>query len=171
MVKLYEGGERNDAVFDIVIANTRMPAVTRGDMQAQKSSMEVGAERVVEVFERYGVDTVEQAVADDFDAGERLVREEIRDLPNGTYTAEDCLDDDGITDDPVHVEVEVTIREESVELDYTGTDPETEGPINAPYAASVSDIRAFFQAITLPTRTPTRGSSGRSRSPSRRGRC
>ena len=150
MVKLYEGGERNDAVFDIVIANTRMPAVTRGDMQAQKSSMEVGAERVVEVFERYGVDTVEQAVADDFDAGERLVREEIRDLPNGTYTAEDCLDDDGITDDPVHVEVEVTIREESVELDYTGTDPETEGPINAPYAASVSDIRAFFQAITLP---------------------
>jgi len=150
MVKLYEGGDRNDAVYDIVVANTRMPDVTRGDMQAQKSSMDVGAERVVDVFNRYGTDTVRQAVADEFDAGEQLVREEIQTLPNGTYTAEDYLDDDGVTDDPVHVEVEVTIRDETIELDYTGTDPATDGPINSPYAASVSDIRAFFQAITLP---------------------
>lgn len=150
MVKLYEGGERNDAVYDIVVANTRMPDITRGDMQAQKSSMDVGAERVVDVFDRYGIDTVQQAISDEFDAGEQLVREEIRSLPNGTYTAEDNLDDDGITDDPVHVEVEVTINDETIALDFTGTDPETEGPINAPYAASVSDIRAFFQAITLP---------------------
>jgi N-methylhydantoinase B len=150
MVKLYEGGERNDHVHDIVVANTRMQDVTSGDMQAQKSSMEVGAERVAEVFDRYGVTTVRHAIADAFDAGERLVREEISTLPNGTYTAEDYLDDDGITDDPVYVEVEVTISDETIALDYTGTDPETEGPINSPYAASVSDIRAFFQAITLP---------------------
>ncbi|MCD2204565.1 hydantoinase B/oxoprolinase family protein [Halobacterium sp. KA-6] len=150
MVKLYEGGERNDAVYDIVVANTRMPDITRGDLQAQKSSMDVGAERVVDVFDRYGANAVQQAIEDEFDAGEQLVCEEIRELPNGTYTAEDYLDDDGITDDPVHVEVEVTIRDETIELDYTGTDPETEGPINSPYAASVSDIRSFFQAITLP---------------------
>jgi len=150
IVKLYEGGERNDAVYDIVVANTRMPDITRGDMQAQKSSMDVGAQRVVEVYDRYGIDTVTQAIYDEFDAGEQLVREEIRTLPNGTYTAEDYLDDDGVTEEPVRVEVEVTIYEETIELDYTGTDPETEGPINSPYAASVSDIRAFFQAITLP---------------------
>jgi N-methylhydantoinase B len=150
IVKLYEGGERNNSVYDILLANTRMPNITRGDMQAQKSSMDVGAERVVEVYERYGVATVEQAVEEEFDAGEQLVREEIRSLPNGTYTAEDCLDDDGITDDPVHVEVEVTINDDTIALDYTGTDPETDGPINSPYAASVSDIRSFFQAITLP---------------------
>ena len=150
IVKLYEGGERNNSVYDILLANTRMPNITRGDMQAQKSSMDVGAERVVEVYERYGVATVEQAVEDEFDAGEQLVREEIRSLPNGTYTAEDCLDDDGITDDPVHVEVEVTINDDTIALDYTGTDPETDGPINSPYPASVSDIRSFFQAITLP---------------------
>jgi len=150
MVKLYEAGERNDAVYDIIVANTRMPEITRGDMQAQKSSMDVGAERVVDVFDRYGVDAVQGAIADEFDAAEALVREEIRSLPDGTYTAEDYLDHDGVTDEPVHVEVEVTISDDSFELDYTGTDPATEGPINAPYAASVSDIRAFFQAVTLP---------------------
>ncbi|WP_256301883.1 hydantoinase B/oxoprolinase family protein [Haloarchaeobius salinus] len=150
MVKLYEGGERNDAVYDIVVANTRMPEVTLGDMEAQQSSMGVGAERVVEVYERYGVETVQHAIEDSFDAGERLVRDEIRKLPNGTYTAEDKLDGDSVSGDPVHVEVEVTIEDETVALDYTGTDPEADGPINAPYAASVSDVRSFFQAITLP---------------------
>ncbi|AFK21033.1 hydantoinase B/oxoprolinase family protein (plasmid) [Haloferax mediterranei ATCC 33500] len=150
MVKLYEGGECNEAVRDIVMANTRLPDVTHGDMEAQRSSMQVGAERAVEVFERYGVSKVKAAISEYFDAGERLVREEIRTLPNGTYTATDNLDDDGITNEPVHVEVTVTIDDETVELDYTGTDSETAGPINSPYAASVSDIRAFFQAITLP---------------------
>ncbi|MFK5604797.1 hydantoinase B/oxoprolinase family protein [Haloferax volcanii] len=150
VVKLYDGGELNEDVRDIVVANTRMPEITSGDMQAQKSSMDVGADRVVDVYDRYGVDTVKQAVEEYFDAGERLVREEIRDLPNGTYEASDTLDNDGITDDPVHVEVTVTITDDAIALDYTGSDPETQGPINAPYAASVSDIRSFFQAITLP---------------------
>lgn len=157
MVKLYEGGDLNEAVRDILVTNTRMPDVTLGDMKAQKSSMEVGAERVIEVFERYGLSTVEQAIDDYLDYGEQLVREEIRNLPNGTYTAEDQLDDDGITNDPVHVQVEVTITDNAVEFDYTGTDSETKGPINSPYAASVSDIRAFFQAITLPNAETNEG--------------
>lgn len=150
MVKLYEGGNVNQHVRDIVEANTRMPEMTLGDMQAQEASMEVATERVDEIIERYGKGTVVQAMADHLDYGEQLVRDEIATLPNGTYRASDSIDDDGITDEPIHCEVEVTITDDTVEMDFTGTDPAAEGPINSPYPASVSDIRAFFQAITLP---------------------
>jgi N-methylhydantoinase B len=150
MVKLYEGGEVNQQVRDIVGANTRMPDMTLGDMQAQEASMEVAAERVLEIFDRYGKGTVTQAMADYLDYGEQLVRDEIKKLPNGTFRATDKIDDDGITDEPIHCEVEVTITDDSVAMDFTGTDPAADGPVNSPYPASVSDIRAFFQAITLP---------------------
>ncbi|WP_255171171.1 hydantoinase B/oxoprolinase family protein [Natrononativus amylolyticus] len=150
MVKLYEEGVLNESVRDIVAANTRMPEMTLGDMQAQEASMEVAVERVQEIAREYGTETLERTVDEWLAYGRELVREEVEKLPNGTYHASDYLDDDGVTDEPVHVEVEVTITDEAVTLDFTGTDPETTGPINSPYAASVSDARAFFQAITLP---------------------
>ena len=150
MVKLYEEGQENRAVRDIVEANTRMPEMTLGDMQAQEASMEVAVERVQDIAERYGKETLNEAVEAWLEYGEQLVLEEIAALPNGTYHAEDYLDDDGINDEPVYVTVEVTIEDDRVRFDYTGTDPETEGPLNSPYPASVSDARALFQAITLP---------------------
>lgn len=156
MVKLYEGGTLNQGVRDIVEANTRMPEMTLGDMQAQEASMEVAVKRVQEIADRYGKETLERAVDEWLAYGEQLVMDEIESLPNGTYHSEDYLDDDGITDEPVYVTVEVTITDDTVRFDYTGTDPETEGPINSPYAASVSDARALFQAITLPD-APTNG--------------
>lgn len=150
MVKLYEGGERNDGVYDIVAANTRMPEMTLGDMQAQEASMDVAAQRVTEIIDRYGYETVLRATAEHLEYGHQLVAEEVEALPNGTYTAEDYVDDDGVTDDPVHVEVEVTITDDTVTIDFTGSDEQTTGPINSPFPATVSDVRAFFQAITLP---------------------
>lgn len=150
MVKLYEGGELNEGIRDIVAANTRMPEMTLGDMQAQEASMEVAAERIEEIFERYGRQTVEQAAKAYLEYGRQLVLEEVEQLPNGTYTAEDLIDDDGVSDDPVHVEVSVTITDTSVTIDFTGSAEQTDGPINSPYPATVSDLRAFFQAITLP---------------------
>lgn len=71
-------------------------------------------------------------------------------LPNGVYHATDKIDDDGVTDDPIHVEVEVTITDETVTINFTGSAEQTAGPINSPYPATVSDLRALFQAITLP---------------------
>jgi N-methylhydantoinase B len=150
MVKLYEGGDLNEGVRDIVAANTRMPEMTLGDMRAQEASMEVAAERIAEVVERYGRATVERAIAEYLEYGRELVAEAVEALPNGTYHATDAIDDDGVTDDPIHVEVEVTITDETVTVDFTGSADQTEGPINSPYPATVSDLRAFFQAITLP---------------------
>jgi N-methylhydantoinase B len=150
MVKLYDGGDLNEGVRDIVAANTRMPDMTLGDMQAQEASMDVAAERIVEVIDRYGGVTVTRAIDEYLEYGRELVAEEVEKLPNGTYTAQDKIDDDGVTDDPIHVEVEVTITDETVTIDFTGSAEQTEGPINSPYPATVSDLRAFFQAITLP---------------------
>jgi len=150
MVKLYEAGELNGAVRDIVEANTRMPEMTLGDMQAQEASMGVAAERINEVIERYGRDTVVRTTEEYLEYGRQLVADEVERLPNGTYHATDKIDDDGVTDEPIHVEVTVTITDDTVTVDFTGSAEQTEGPINSPYPATVSDIRALFQAITLP---------------------
>src|SRR5699024_2039832 len=157
MVKLYEGGEVNRHVRDIVEANTRMPEMTLGEMQAQEASMEVATERVEEIIDRYGKDTVVQAMDDYLSYGEQLIRDEIKNLPNGTYHVSDEIDDDGVTDDPIHCEEKEKITDDTVEMDFTGTDPAAEGPINSPYPASVSEIRAFFQAITLPNAETNEG--------------
>jgi N-methylhydantoinase B len=150
MVKLYEAGELNGAVRDIVEANTRMPEMTLGDMQAQEASMGVAAERINEVIGRYGRDTVVRTTEEHLEYGRQLVADEVERLPNGTYHATDKIDDDGVTDEPIHVEVTVTITDNTVTVDFTGSAEQTEGPINSPYPATVSDIRALFQAITLP---------------------
>lgn len=157
MVKLYEGGELIESVRAIIEANTRMPEMTLGDMKAQEASMEVAKERVHTIIDKYGHETVLTAMDEYLDYGRELVLEEVRNLPNGTYEAEDKIDDDGITDEPIHVEVTVIIEDESVTFDYSGTDPQTEGPINSPYAATLSDIRSFFQAITLPNAETNEG--------------
>ncbi|WP_433634262.1 hydantoinase B/oxoprolinase family protein [Halomicrococcus sp. NG-SE-24] len=157
MVKLYEGGAINQHVRDIIEANTRMPAMTLGDMQAQEASMDVAADRVGEVIDKYGKATVLQAMVEYLEWGEQLVREEVEALPNGTYTATDAIDDDGITDEPIHVEVTVTITDDAVEVDFTGSDEAATGPINSPYAATASMVRAFFQALTLPDANTNEG--------------
>lgn len=150
VVKLSEGGDTNDALVDVIAANTRMPEMTLGDMRAQETSLGVAVDRVRDVVDRYGVDTVVAAVDEQRQQDRRRARARVADLPDGTYAATDHIDDDGVTDDPVRVEVEVTIAGETVTVDYTGTEASTAGPINCPYPKAVSMVRAFFQAIVAP---------------------
>jgi N-methylhydantoinase B len=81
MVKLYEGGELNEGVSDIVAANTRMPEMTLGDMQAQEASMGVAAGRVADIVDRYGRGTIQRACEEYLDYGRQLVVAEVEKLP------------------------------------------------------------------------------------------
>ncbi|MDH5201614.1 MAG: hydantoinase B/oxoprolinase family protein, partial [Candidatus Bathyarchaeota archaeon] len=98
-VKLYVKDEPNRSVIDIISYNSRLPDFVLGDMYAQVASMRVAARRVKKLVEKYGLETVLDAMDKLLEDGERYAKLRLKELPKGTFKAEDWIDDDGITDD------------------------------------------------------------------------
>ena len=100
-VRLYARGELQGDIMRLILANVRTAAERRGDLNAQLAAIRIGERRLDELAERYGA----RILADGFEAildyAERRMRKRIAELPPGTYLAEDCLDDDGSSDEPV----------------------------------------------------------------------
>lgn len=148
--RVYVAGEPNREVMEIVRANTRLPDSVMGDFKAQIAACESGARRMMELIEKYGSDTVNAAFEAILDHGERIVRQAIREAPDGEWTAVGALDNNGITSDSVPIRVTVRIKGDELTVDTTGSAPQQAGPINAPYPATVSFARLAMKRITMP---------------------
>ena len=127
------------------MANHRTPRNTWGDLNAQIGSLRVAERRVLELLDRYGRDFVEQAADELMDYSERWMRAEIAAIPDGVYEFTERMEDDGVVDRPVtfHVTVSRSDGDELV-VDWTGTDPQVRGPINATYGVTAG---ATYNAI------------------------
>ncbi len=156
-VKLYIEGKPNRDVIDIIMANSRMPEATLGDMEAQIASMKVAAKRIDNLINRYGLENVIEAMEMLIKDGEKLSKMRLKNLPKGTFEAEDYIDDDGISDNPVYVRVKVTITEDQFIADFSGSSNQVKGPINSPLPATVSAVREIYMAITDPHAVPNAG--------------
>ena len=136
-IKVYDRGVKNDAVWQIVRDNIRASDLVVGDMDAQIAAARIGAERMVELVERYGLETFELACAALMDHAERLMRQAIARLPDGVYRAETAIDGYLDSDDPSKKElpivVTITKKDDSLTVDLTGTAPQVpDRPINMP---------------------------------------
>jgi N-methylhydantoinase B len=156
-VKIYENGKPNRDVIDIIRANSRMPEATLGDMEAQIASMKVALKRIISTAEKFGIDNVINAMDSLISDGERLSKLRLKDLPKGEFGAEDYIDDDGISDEPVYTKVKVKITEDYFLVDFTGSSPQVKGPINSPLPATVSAVREVYMAVTDPHALPNAG--------------
>lgn len=132
-VKFYEAGEANQTVMELISANVRMPDVVFGDLRAQNAALDVGVRRLLELCSKYGTGQVITIMDNLIDATRQRVLQEVREMPNGTYSFEDHMDSDGVDlDKPVKIRCTLTIEDEKLKLDFTGTDPQLRGPLNAP---------------------------------------
>ena len=136
-IKVYDRGVKNDMVWQIVRDNIRASDLVVGDMDAQIAAARIGAERLVELVERYGLETFELACAALMDHAERLMRQAIAKLPDGVYRAETAIDGYLDSDDPTKKElpivVTITKKDDSLVVDLTGTAPQVpDRPINMP---------------------------------------
>jgi N-methylhydantoinase B len=156
-VKLIEGGEIDDDVFEMILANVRTPDERRGDVRAQEAANETARERVHGMVAEYGADTLEAAFEAVKDYSERRMRSEIEAFPDGTYAFEDLLDDDGRGNEDLPVAVEVTVDGDEVGVDFAGTAPQTEGPINAVLAVTSSATYYAVRCVTDPNIPPNHG--------------
>jgi N-methylhydantoinase B len=130
-VKLYERGEPNDGVRSILANNSRTPELLIGDIEGQVGCTRVGAELMEELCGRYSAASVEHAMELLLDSAETRLRLALAALPDGEAWAENWLDSDGATDEPVRVHVTARKTGDSLALDLTGSDPQTAGPANS----------------------------------------
>ncbi len=137
-LKLARGGRINHEVIQLICRNSRTPAERKGDLAAQMASIRVGERRLQEVVQRYGKDETLEHMSALLDYSERVTRQAIERIPDGVYRMLDYMDDDGLTEQPVPIQVAITVAGDGLTVDFTGTSPQRPGCINAPQAVTVS---------------------------------
>jgi N-methylhydantoinase B/oxoprolinase/acetone carboxylase alpha subunit len=156
-MKLYERGERNPTLFEIISANVRAPDLVLGDIEAQVAANEVGARRVIQLLDEYALDDPSALVAELQGRSEQAMREIIRGLPDGTYRAQAWSDSKG---HPTRIEVAVTIAGDQVIVDYAGTADQLEqGGLNCTLAFTVGQSQYDLKCILAPTIPHNEGST------------
>ncbi len=157
-VKLMSGGGINRDVLGMLLNNVRTPAEREGDLGAQIAACHTGAERLREVCARYGVERARRASIELLDYSEELMRAFLRAVPAGEYRAEDFLDGDGISERPVRIVVTVRARHDAgtprerrprhmVTVDFSGSDPQVQGSVNAVEAITYSACFYVFRCL------------------------
>jgi N-methylhydantoinase B len=155
-VRLVEGGETNDDVESLLLANVRNPAERRADLRAQRAANERGEDRLGDLLDAHG-DRLLAAFDAVIDYSRERVRAELHELPDGTYEAHDALEGDGQSDRGVPIEATVTIDDATVEVDFSGTADQVPGNVNAPLSVAESAVYYVVRCITDPDVPPNQG--------------
>ena len=138
IVKLFSAGRMRQDVVDILAANTRSWTSNWGDLNGQLNALDLGERRIHKLLDEYGDTTVQTAFTIFADRAEALMRASIATLPDGTYSFEDILDNDGITDKPLTVALDLTVNGDAMTLDFSRSSPPAAGPINIAYSTAVA---------------------------------
>jgi N-methylhydantoinase B len=153
-VNLMIAGKLNQDVWDLVLLNVRTPDEREGDLAAMLGANRTGERRLMEMIGRYGAKEVSRYVIEILNYSERMTRHAISEIPDGTYEAEDYLDNDGITDTPIPIRVKIHIKRDSATIDFSGSAPQAQGSVNAVYAITASVVFYVFRtlvAVTIPS--------------------
>lgn len=148
-VKLIAGGKMQRDVLALLLNNVRTPEEREGDLGAQVAACHTGSTRLEQVCRRYGLPRVRAAMADLQDYSEQIMRAFLAQIPPGSYMAEDFLDDDGVTGEPVRLAVKITVTKKGhpVTVDFTGSSPQVRGSINAVEAITFSACFYVFRCL------------------------
>ncbi|MFQ5426262.1 MAG: hydantoinase B/oxoprolinase family protein [Gaiellales bacterium] len=147
-VKIERRGEPVRDVWRIMLANHRTPDHSWGDFNAMIGSLKVGARRLEQLFDEHGPEEIERAIPALFDYSETWIRRDIAELADGTYSGEDSQEDDGFEQRAYTLRADLTIDGDHLLVDWSRTDPQARGAINAPYPVTASaTYTGIFQVI------------------------
>jgi N-methylhydantoinase B len=147
-VKVIEKGKIRQDVWNLIFANIRLDIVQE-DMKAEIGACTVGERRLLELVEKYGLDVFEAHKKALFEAAEKMMRSEIRSIPDGIYRGESTVYFDGKhPGSKFQIRVKITVEGEKIVFDYSDTDAQTEGFVNGTFASSASaTILTFLQMV------------------------
>ncbi len=164
-VKIMRSGKMQSDILALLLNNVRTPQEREGDLGAQIAACHTGAERLREVCSRYGVERTRKAARELLDYSEEMMRAFLNQVPSGTYRAEDFLDNDGISAEPVKIAVTLKfakhpqgrsssggtnrkpVPKRAVTVDFTGSDPQVKGSVNAVEAITYSACFYVFRCL------------------------
>ena len=159
-IKIIKKSVLQQEIVEIIRSNSRAPDQVWGDIQAQMAACHFGEKQVIELLEKYRIDTIEACVKEMYDHGERMTRLALEELPDGTWTAEDFMDSNGIDlDTTIPIKVAVTIKGSEITINLTGSAPEQAGPMNGLWVTTVSAARMALKALTTPDLPANEGSN------------
>ncbi len=147
IVKFLEKGVANKALWDVIALNVRTPEKVIGDLQAQIAACKSCERELFELFERYGAETILGYAQHLQEYAEQLTRAEIREVPNGVYRFTDHIDGLGKRPKPIVLKVTVTVEDETVQVDWTGSSGQVPGGINPSFPFTKSCAYAALRSI------------------------
>jgi N-methylhydantoinase B/oxoprolinase/acetone carboxylase alpha subunit len=150
-LKLYDAGKVNDTLVSIIRQNVRIPDTVMGDINAQVAACRIGARRLGELAGKHGHNALAAMFAELLTRSEIMTRQALACIPSGTYRYVDYLDNDGIDlDQPIRIEVAVTVNDAGLHIDFTGTSPQVRGPMNCVPSGSLAAACFAIRALTDP---------------------
>jgi N-methylhydantoinase B len=139
-VKVVRGGERNAELLGLIALNVREPEKVLGDLAAMVACTALGERVVQELLDRHGPALLGHALETLLDASEAQLGGRLRAVPEGTYRSVDFVDDDGISDDPIRLELALTFQGGRAVADFTGSSPQVRGPVNATREMTLTSV-------------------------------
>ena len=146
-VRLVKGGVVDRELLSVILANVRTPGEREGDLTAQIAANRVGEARLLRMVARYGLEVVERYAGEVQDYAERVLRSTLRAVPDGVYRFCDALDNDGFSEGRVRICCAVTVEGDSAVVDFSGSDAQTTGGVNANYAITMSATLYCFRCL------------------------
>jgi N-methylhydantoinase B len=146
-IKIVKSGELDQTILDLILANVRTPEERKADLRAQIAANRLGLKRMEEYLSRYGRPEIETAMQALLQYSEQMMRDLIHGLPDGTYDFIDYLDNDGLSDEPVRIQVSIKINGNEVWVDFSGTAEQCLGSVNAVYPITISATLFVFQSL------------------------
>ena len=139
-IRIVRAGQLDREMLDLILLNVRTPKEREGDLQSQIGACRVGEQRILELSGKYGPMKLQSLIEELLDYSERLVHAELRALPSGRFEAEDFLDDDGVTAQPIRIAVSLLIDPEAAQvvIDFTGSSAQVQGSVNAVRSITLS---------------------------------
>ncbi len=156
-LKFFKRGERDEELFRMILANTRVPKMVAGDINAQVAGVLAGQRELLRVVERYGLEKFEESVEAMFDHGEAVVREYFEKIPDGRYVGQGEMDNNGVDENRVPFEVSVEVKGSTVRVDYSKAPDSQPGPINCPLPSTVSASRVAISMLAGGGEAPCEG--------------
>ena len=150
-VKFVKHGLLDEEIANIVLSNVRTPEIRMGDLRAQVAANNLGARRFLRLVDRYGLEVVNSSIEEIMSYSERRMRAQIAGMLPGEYEAEDYLESTGVSEEPAKISVKVNIKGEEIDFDYSGTDSQVEGPVNAVLGVTMAGVYFVLMCVTDPT--------------------
>jgi N-methylhydantoinase B len=158
-IKIMERGKLNQAAFDLMIGNMRVPEERIGDFEAGITACRTAERRIRELVARYGLDTLLAAVRQNLDRSERRMRERIAEIPDGVYHYEDYLETfEAGKLEPLRLPLKLTVAGDSIEADFTGAAPQVPVPVNSTLAVTAASVFIVLKSVLDPKAALNHGS-------------